>query len=193
MSTPNPFKPAPFAPKGNEVAEDLHSAVGSALNIWEHAEGSFAHLFGTIIRPTRNSFVARRAYGAIITARARRDMLVAVAEVFFRNFPNEAAEETMRVLLKHYQDAASRRNELAHGIVGGDRDENSNFLGYFIVPSTWNTNKRKMNSEFSYRYSTKEILEKQNSFSNLNSQAISLADQLDTLFESSPEKLRERW
>ena len=128
MTAPNRFKNPPFAPKGDADADNLHLAVGRALNAWEHAESAFSHLFGTIIRPTRNSYSARRAYGSITSSLARRQMLEAVGAVFFRSFPDEEAPKNMKLLLMHYSDAGARRNEIAHGIVGGDRDEDCKFL-----------------------------------------------------------------
>ena len=193
MTTPNPFKNPPFAPKGDADADSLHLVVGRALTAWEHAESSFAHLFGTIIRPTRNSYAARRAYGSITSSLGRRQMLEAVGAVFFRNFPNVEAQDNMKVLLMHYNDASARRNELAHGIIGSDRDDDGGFLGYFVVPSTWTSKKRALDSAISYRYSCKEIHEKKNSFNELGGRAIAVADQIDAVFQSSPEKHRERW
>ncbi len=193
MAVPNPFKNPPFSPKGDADADSLHLAVGRALNAWEHAESGFAHLFGTIIRPTRNSYAARRAYGSITSSFARRQMLEAVGAVFFRNFPNVEAQDNMKLLLMHYIDAGARRNELAHGIVGGDRGEDGEFLGYFVVPSAWTTKKRALDSAMSYRYSCKEIHEKQNGFNEIGGRAIAVADKIDAVFQSSPEKHRKRW
>ena len=193
MAVPNLFKNPPFAPKGDADADSLYLAVGHALNAWEHAEGAFAQLFGTIIRPTRNSYAARRAYGAITSSLARRQMLEAVGAVFFRNFPDVEAQENMKLLLMHYNDAGARRNELAHGIVGGDRGEDGEFLGCFIVPSAWTTKKRALDSAMSYRYSCKEIHEKKNGFNEIGGRAIAVADQIDAVFQSFPEKHRRRW
>ena len=193
MTSENPFKQRPFAPVGDSDFDSLYPAVGKALNNWEHAEGSLAHLFGTIIRPSRNSYAARRAYGSIVTARGRKEMLESVAAVFFRNFQDEAAEKKTKTLLTHYQDAAARRNELAHGIVGGDKDDDGKFLGYFVVPSAWNTNKRGLDSGIKYRYSTKEIKVLQGLFNDLGGRAISVADAIDEVFRSSPETLQQQW
>ncbi len=193
MTNENPFSERPFAPSGDSSSEALYTAVGQALNNWEHAENSFAHLFGTIIRPGRNSYAARRAYGSIVTARGRKEMLGSVIAVFFRNFPNEAAEQEAKALLNRYQVAAARRNELAHGIVGGDRDEDGQFLGHFVVPSIWNTNKRGLDSGIKYRYSTKEINLLLGHFTNLGGQAIDLADRVDEIFRTSSERLQQRW
>ena len=120
-------------------------------------------------------------------------MLEAVGAVFFRNFPNVETQDNMKLLLMHYNDAGARRNELAHGIVGGDRGEDGEFLGYFVVPSAWTTKKRALDSAMSYRYSCKEIHEKQNGFNEIGGRAIAVADKIDAVFQSSSEKHGKRW
>jgi len=193
MSTDNQFAPAPFAPKGDVDFETVYSAVGHALNNWEHAENKFAHLFGTFVRPLRNSFAARRAYGSVTAASGRREMLESVAAVFFRNFPQDGIVTQFKTLMRRHQQAASRRNEMAHGIVGGEKGEDGTFLGYFVVPSMWNTGKRGLDSAMKYRYSTKEIDRLRAAFSTLGGEAIATADAVDEAFRSADKKLRDRW
>lgn len=193
MAEPNPFKKPPLAMKGDEDPDSLSLAVGQALSAWEHAEARFSHLFGTIIRPIYNSYAARRAYGSIASARGRREILEAVAEVFFRNFPDTDTQEQMRVLLNHYTHAGARRNEFAHGIIGSDKGEDGKSLGWFIVPAVWNSNKRDIDSGISYRYPSKEIHKFQILFNDLGGRAIFVADAIDGIFQASPETLRNRW
>lgn len=194
MSTPskNPFKKPPYAKTGDKDPDAIKLAVGAALSTWEHTEERFAALFGTIIRPNYNSYAARRAYGAIASARGRADVLKAVGAVFFLNFPSQETETTFRELMTQYGDAGSRRNELAHGIIGSDANENQVF-GYFVVPSLWNSNKRGLRSEIKYRYAAKDIKALDGNFSWLGGQAIHVLDQIDEVFAASPEKLRKRW
>lgn len=191
MSKSNPFVRPQLSEAGDKDPDTIFLAVGRALSAWEHAEAGFAHLYGTFIKPMYASYAAKRSYGTVASARARKQLLASAAQVFFRNFPDPAIKAAVNDILKLYEDAGARRNEIAHGLLGGDRVEAGIF--YFLVPSAWNSNKRQMNLAISYRYSSEDLKRYEAAFGALGSQVHTLSEKVIDVFQAAPEKRRRNW
>jgi hypothetical protein len=170
MADDNPFRrPAELAKIGDKDANDIMLAVGNALSTWEHTERSFAHIFAKLVSPPASGFAAQRAYGTIVATAVRRQMIEAAAEVFFRNFPNPDAASELATLLEFYSTATGRRNDFAHGIVGGDIIDEQ--FWRFLVPNTWGARSRRMNLQIDYRYSSEQIRDYEQKFRDLGLRA----------------------
>jgi len=189
MIEDNTFKRPALAETGDKEPNAFFHAVGEALNEWENTEKSFAHIFSKLVAPRASGFAAQRAYGTIIANPVHRQMIAAAAEIFFRNFPDAAAESELSQLLKWYGDASSRRNDFAHGIVGGDIINGTHF--YFLVPNTWGSRSRKMNLEIEYRYSSEQIQDFKDRFRQLGGRASRLFERLSAVYRSAPETARD--
>jgi hypothetical protein len=147
--------------KGAPDPNRLFMAVGAALTSWEALEFIFASLFQTLVES--KSPASHRVYGSIASARGRRDALEAAAEIFFeRKKVDNEEQAAFRSLIKHFVHAASRRNEIAHGVACEVPPG-----GTFLIPAPYNTNKthafpKDDDGEWGrirakYRYTTEDI------------------------------------
>jgi len=129
----------PEKEEGDPDKGRIFHAVAAALNSWEGLETACADLFHIFCES--ESHAAKRAYGAIISAGGRREALHNAAEVFFgRHETPEKWQKSFNKMLAHMQNAATRRNEIAHAFVKMlERDNIAR--GYFLVPPDYNSNK----------------------------------------------------
>jgi hypothetical protein len=182
-------RPKQLSKIGDKGHEDIFRAVGNALNAWENCERSFAHIFSKLVHPNGSGFAAQRAYGEIIATASRRQMIESAAKIFFRNFPNEAAESELKTLMEIYSTASGRRNDIAHGIAGGDHD-GAGGVWSFLVPNTWGSKSRDMRLQVAYRYSSRQIEEYAQAFSDLGARAFRLVENLSVIYRKAPEQAR---
>lgn len=183
------FERPPLATTGDRDTAQIPAAVGSALSTWENAERSFAAIFSKLVSPSGSGFAAQRAYGNIVAAAVRRQMIESAAEVFFRNFPDEQAQAELKELMKLHGAATSRRNDFAHGIIGGDIVDDK--FWHFLVPNTWSSKSRDMHLQIEYRYSSSQILEFDRKFSVLGGRASQLRENLNKIYRAAPDIARE--
>jgi hypothetical protein len=183
------FRPRPLTQIGDKGHDNIFRAVGNALNAWENCERSFAHIFSRLVHPNGSGFAAQRAYGEIIATATKRQMIESAAEIFFRNFPNESAQDELVTLLEIYLTASGRRNDIAHGIAGGDHND-AGEIWSFLVPNTWGSKSRDMRLQIAYRYSSKQIEEYAKAFSALGGRALRLVEVLSETYRKSPEQAR---
>jgi hypothetical protein len=159
-------------------AAKLYEAVGRALTIWERSvEGHLAGLFSVIIGTGTTSDAAMRAYGAIQTFRGRSEMLVAAAEVYFKNHPDSS-------LTKHFDDAielasnfSPRRNDIAHGCVTSVSHSPIKYPRWLLLPPRHSTAKITSSGIITYGYTSAIIKGFADHFSNVGvsiNQVISL-------------------
>jgi hypothetical protein len=189
MADDKPFKrPDHFAKVGDKDAHALHLAVGEALGIWENTERGFASIFAKLVAPRGSGFAAKRAYGTIIASAVRRQVIEAAAKIFFRNFPDAEAEIELPILMELYSNATGRRNDFAHGIVGGDFEDGK--FWHFLVPNTWGSKSRDMNLELDYRYSSSQINDYAAKFIQLGGRAYHFFERLDAVYRAAPETAR---
>jgi hypothetical protein len=183
------LRPRPLTQIGDRGHEKIFTAVGKALNAWENCERGFAHIFSRLVHPNGSGFAAQRAYGEIIATGIKRQMIESAAEIFFRNFPNEAALKELAILMEIYSTASGRRNDIAHGIGGGDQDDAGEIWSY-LVPNTWGSKSRDMRLQVAYRYSSKQIEDYAESFGALAGRAFRLVEVLIETYRKAPETAR---
>jgi hypothetical protein len=183
------LRPKPLTQIGDKGHDKIFSAVGNALNVWENCERGFAHIFSRLVHPNGSGFAAQRAYGEIIATASRRQMIESAAEIFFRNFPNEAAEKELKTLMDIYSTATGRRNDIAHGIAGGDVCDDGEIYS-FLVPNTWGSKSRDMRLQIAYRYSSKQIEKYTEAFSALAGRAFKFVEVLTETYRKAPEQAR---
>lgn len=150
---PKPWDPPTSCVVGDEDDRKTFAAVGYALTRWEHFEQSLGHLFVAIVSvsPSRE---AMRAYGSIMNSKGRLEMIGAAAASFFISRKGDniiALKQRLDDQLKAAVGFATRRNEIAHGIVQlklGEVPEHDDFdldnTSWVLAPSFYNTKKRKM-------------------------------------------------
>lgn len=189
---PNPFAKSIFASDGDPVARNTFTSVGAALSAWEHCEASFGALYSAFVKPTGGNHIVMRAYGTILAAGTRREMIAEAAEAYFGIFPSPGLAARVKKLLNLYKDAAARRNEIAHGMVmSGALPIDLRKVEYFLVPGLFASNKRDLASQWTkYRLGTKEIDHYRACFDELGSRAGALMQDVRVFYDALPETLR---
>jgi hypothetical protein len=76
-----------------------------------------ATLFARFIGVQTDTLPATRAYGSVLTFRGRAEMVEAASEAYFFSTPDSELEPELNEVLKEARNYATRRNEIAHGIV----------------------------------------------------------------------------
>ncbi len=117
--------------------------VGHALSSWEYFEGSLGILYGTLVGNISDTSPAMRAYGAVAAFSTRKDMInEASAAYFFSN--NSPLQPAIASLLIEAKEFATRRNEIAHGIIQPYYTGGLAPSGYALGPSRFAVRKRKL-------------------------------------------------
>jgi len=169
-----------LSPAGSPTAEAVYQAVGHALSIWEFTETQLSDLYLCFIdayygRPHGISprRAALRAYGSVVSFASRSEIVETAGKAFFnerRRTLNDREANTrvleyeknvsmeLGPLLKELRIFCARRNEIAHGIVGGAKDR------FYLSPSDFNPRKRplttKLRTQFEsaiYHYTADDI------------------------------------
>ena len=186
--------------KGDSDADKLYAAVGRALSDWETLEEAFAKIFQALLNS--ESPAAKRAYGAIVTARGRKEVLAAAAEAYFTTtwtmYDEKAkqfyknAQSRLKLLERHFGEAASLRNDVAHGVVKLVQLRKEAGAGYFLVPSGYNSSKNKLYAEHDedwhvlpsgkYRYTSEQIADIALRFVNLHDAAEEYVEEFKRTF-----------
>jgi hypothetical protein len=151
------------ASSGDDYPDAIHLEVGRALAAWEGVEEVFAALFGCFV--DADTWAADRAFGSVASSSTRREMLLNAASVFFEtNCVLVPYVEWFSDVMKHYQSAPARRNEIAHALVRMDGNK------YFLTPPDYSTRKTKVDLrprghplppyvQPSYKYSASNVAE----------------------------------
>lgn len=169
----------------------IFDSVGRALTTWECFEDVLSQLcavFSGMTPSSRENYAFRRLFGTINSSSARRNAILAAAEVYF--WPEDRDGSMMKkleMLLDNASRASKLRDDIAHGVVTGFHfgEEIVNFL----MPSDYKTDRNKafgpgapldtkdmsiypwhlMPGE--YRYSSADVLHIRNKFSELTKAA----------------------
>jgi hypothetical protein len=83
----------------------------------EFLEMELAGLFDIFIGTNLDSHASHRAYGSVTIWTVRHDMLKATADAYFLEFDNPPLLTRVSQAIKLVNSFASRRNDIAHGIV----------------------------------------------------------------------------
>jgi hypothetical protein len=186
----NPFEPRPpILPVGDSDPRSIVPLIGEVTTSWEAAEISYSYLFSTIVSPVAGSRAVRRAYGSVISARTRKEMIESAGELFFHVFPNADIEGDFLHLLKIYNSAASRRNDVAHGMIIAGTGTRT---GWYLEANTYST-KRDVTFQTPYAYTSAQMKEMANKISRLQYDVQAFRDILKAHFLSFDPKLRAQY
>jgi hypothetical protein len=124
---------------GDQEGVPIFLAVGEASHSWELVESQFATIFTLLVESW--SHAGDRVYGTLSSNGAKAAALNAAADVFFleRNV-EEPYREHFALLIKHFQQAVSRRNDIIHAVVNRFIVEGE-IRGYFLSPPSHSTSK----------------------------------------------------
>jgi len=130
----------PASLKTGDVSEDvLFTAVGKALTAWEYVEERCASLFALFVES--RSHAAARSYGCIRSTSSKMEVLgFASVEFFFSHEVTPADSGPCKRIHRHVSDGATRRNEIAHGMVCRFAKPPGH-TQYFLMPGRYNTPK----------------------------------------------------
>jgi hypothetical protein len=173
---PNPWDIPPQSDRGDVDENTLFAEIGRALTEWEQVDTACAELFAVFVSVARRSIhhaPAIRAYGTVVSYRARCEMLRAAADAFFHNRKKkrDAFEGRLRSLINECQAFSDRRNEIVHGHVSVAYDMRrgrARNIGHYLVPSQYNPRKFKIKTFASYAYTSKEIIHFRQEFTKLH-------------------------
>jgi len=208
---PTPRRPKPWdapaqPPAGAPTRDAVFLEVGRALSAWEAVESNLAYIFATLVTPRGSQLAALRAYGSVLTARGRIEMMVAAAAAFF--FGQEGVQEhaAIRNLLEEVAGFAGRRNDIAHGIVGrydiGPPASRRATPSYVLGPPQYATKKTMLKPRRSlaevvhhaprYAYSDVQIDAFRRQFARLERHAVGVWIDLIVFAERLPSSPRKR-
>jgi hypothetical protein len=172
FAMPNPWDVPPKSTRPDDYdvkQEALFEAVGSALSSWQYVEDEIAAIFRALVSDglpedtyERSKSPAERAYGSVISFEARATMVAEAAEAFFYKNPHPDYEKQLRSLLKACRGWSARRNDVAHGKIGGSPlnfyvGEPADWNKCALWPSNSNTRKLTLDNVNSFIYNSKII------------------------------------
>jgi hypothetical protein len=115
--TDNPWHRPPPATEADESEDVTYAAVGRALTHWEQIESELSHLFAIFI----DKFSETEAYDLYYkngrSTMERIATLENAAERYFQKHPSQEIESEFSGISRAATGFASRRHEIAHGIV----------------------------------------------------------------------------
>ena len=188
------------------TADETYTAVGQALSAWENMEHYFARIFG-FFTSGDDTFVAERAYGAVISFNGRNELLSSAAEAYFYTRPAHKMEKRFDDLRKLTKKYSPRRNEIAHGLVQQialdtprppGMDAVTHFkqtTRYLLLPPEYATNKNTLTplkedgsfppyrTQGRYAYSSREIRAYSDHFTEIRA---SLAQMIEDWWDQYP-------
>jgi hypothetical protein len=145
---------------GDEDKGITLAAVGAALTAWGHYEAELGRLFTSLVAYDLISPGAERAFGAIRTFEARRDVLRSAGDAYFAHYYGKLEtddvkqdRETFGGMLTISRNAVRVRNNIAHGVVVPYLPPRaSETIGFCLEPSYYDSSKRTLwgNPEFAY-------------------------------------------
>jgi len=156
-----PFDRRPWPTVGDRELDTTYAAVGRALSSWERYEGVLSLLFSALV-VNMERVGARRAYVAVRTFEGRAEMLKAASEGYFHEHPNEKFLNDFKEILKAAKNFASRRNDIAHGVVDYfsitmETDLRQPGGGFAMFPSYASFKDRSIENRPDYCYTSVEL------------------------------------
>jgi hypothetical protein len=159
----NPWDIPPFPEHGDLSADLTFAAVGRAMSEWEELELYLARLYAKFIGIPPIKAIAIPEYRDAPNFHSRATAIKNAATKYFISHPDQEREGEFKQILEEIRQLASRRNDIAHGVVklwwnyketfseAVDRNE------YILVPSTYSDKKFGINREPSYLFRSIEI------------------------------------
>lgn len=112
----NPWDIPPLPEKGDIDKTSTFIAVGQALSFWEWFEGYLGLVYGALVGDVGETSPAMRAYGTISAFGGRYDMIMEAAKSYCFIHKTDFFDD-LKKFLDEAKQFATRRNEIAHGIV----------------------------------------------------------------------------
>jgi hypothetical protein len=159
----NPWDIPPFPEHGDPSAELTYAAVGRAMSEWETLELYLARLYAKFLGIPPIQAIAIPGYRDVANFHARAKEIENAATKYFVSHPNQEREGEFKQVLDGIRQLASRRNDIAHGVVtlwwncketfsqAVDRNE------FMLVPSTYSDKKFGNDREPKYLFRSIEI------------------------------------
>jgi hypothetical protein len=159
----NPWDIPPFPEQGDPSADLTFAAVGRAMTEWEELELYLARLYAKFRGIPPINAIAIPEYRDAANFHTRAKEIGNAATKYFVSHPNQEREGEFKQVLDDIRQLASRRNDIAHGVVkqwwnyketfsqAVDRDE------YMLVPSTYSDKKFGNDREPKYLFRSIEI------------------------------------
>ncbi|HML06546.1 MAG TPA: hypothetical protein VK430_00255 [Xanthobacteraceae bacterium] len=178
-----PKKPWDIPPRPSTYdkdPEELFAAVGGALSSWQYVEDAIASLFEAIVSDgdmlilsfAKSMSPAKRAYGSIVSFDARAEMVEAAADAFFHVHHHPRLHKRMRSIMQACRGWSARRNEIAHGKIGGAPTD----LNYCALwPADSSTRKNEIDHRAKFVYNAALIKEFDHHFLTLHSPLLDTA------------------
>lgn len=107
--------PPSLPDRGDDSPDAVFLGVGKVMSGWETIEFELSRLYSVFAGDPDGD--AMREYGKPTIARLRLEGLSKAANSFFVKRPSQEREGRFLSIVKHLGHFASRRNEVAHGIV----------------------------------------------------------------------------
>ena len=154
----NPWDIPPFPAHGDSSPELTFAAVGRAMTEWEELELYLARLYAKFLGIPPIKAIAIPEYRDVANFHSRAATIQKAATTYFVSHPNQDREGEFEKVLEDIRQLASRRNDIAHGVVklwwnhketfsqAVDRNE------YMLVPSTYSDKKFGNDREPSYLF-----------------------------------------
>jgi hypothetical protein len=140
---PKPWDMPPLPSYGDPDKNSTYTAVGMALSQWESFEGQPGLIYGCLVGDVCDASPALRAYGVISGFSTRVEMLREASKAFFFK-QSSLLEEELNSLLDDAKNFATRRNEIAHGIVQSYYSGGLANSGYALGPSKYAARKQEL-------------------------------------------------
>jgi hypothetical protein len=162
----------------------IHTAVGFALSAFGALEVNLGLLFGVIVGAYNSRYAAERAFGSIRTFEGKKEMLEAAAAAYFLEYEDDDLQAEFNTARKRWREAATFRNEIAHGLVARWRNPAGEILGFTLQPGMWDFRKTNyvggLEYDVQYSYSAKELRLFGHAFIQLAIEAEDLTDRWST-------------
>jgi len=159
----NPWDIPPFPEHGDPSADLTFAAVGRAMSEWEELELYLARLYGKFLGIPPVKAIALPEYRDVANFHTRSKVIENAATKYFVSHPNQEREGEFEHVLDDIRQLASRRNDIAHGVVklwwnheetfsqAVDRNE------YMLIPSIYSDKKFGDDREPKYLFRSIEI------------------------------------
>jgi hypothetical protein len=152
--------------------EVIYAAIGRSLSMWQYVEDALSLIFewlvvgGQVPGTYVNSMSpAQAAYGTVVSFDARAGMIEAAASAFFHHHAHPSFHARLQKLLATCRGWAGRRNEIAHGRIGGSPVD-------LNLCALWPTESSSRKREITYRarfvYNSTQINEFDRQFAELH-------------------------
>ena len=182
FAMPKPWDIPPRPQRGDKTNTPLYTAVGQAISAWEFVEFDLARLFAVFagLDPRKSGQPAMRAFGTIVSYRARSEALKAAAKAFFIANRGTRLERPFTTLIKKCDNWSVRRNDIAHAaVLFTDR-----MNGHCLWPHPYVTKKYPLETrQATFCYRAVHVRKFKTAFRNLRSQTKAYVAKLEKKVE----------